>query len=199
MGFRFPKTTASWLELKLGVATDTCDIVREMIIGARKGGHLALIGDYFDVTNVSPALHSAAAACFPTTVAFSASVVRSCDAVQGYPIGAVSPRASMRAVHKSSCPGPHYPISLGCVRCAVHGEGADADGWTSQFLEPFTASFAAQSPRSSAASYRVSSCTVRSTGSTCCSSSWRESSIPHGSAACPPPHRCRCSLEQDGD
>ena len=54
VGYRFPKSTASWLELKLGTATDTCDIVREMIIAARKGGNLALIGDYFDVTNGFP-------------------------------------------------------------------------------------------------------------------------------------------------
>ena len=79
------------MELKLGMATDTCDIVREVSTAqlghaytpqipdgaasahptahsppsiilllcvpddhrARKGGHIALIGDYFDVTNVT--------------------------------------------------------------------------------------------------------------------------------------------------
>ena len=30
VGYRFPKSMASWLELKLGIATDTCDIVREV-------------------------------------------------------------------------------------------------------------------------------------------------------------------------
>ena len=34
--------------------TDTCDIVKELILSARKGAFLALIGDYFDVTNGFP-------------------------------------------------------------------------------------------------------------------------------------------------
>jgi hypothetical protein len=54
VGFRFPKSFLSWLELKVGAQTDSCDVVREMIIAARKGGRLALIGDYFANTNGYP-------------------------------------------------------------------------------------------------------------------------------------------------
>jgi len=40
--------------MKLGLETDAVDVVKEMIIAARKGAKLALIGDYFNYTNGFP-------------------------------------------------------------------------------------------------------------------------------------------------
>jgi len=44
----------SWVQMKLKLETDAVDIVKEMILTARKGARLALIGDYFNYTNGFP-------------------------------------------------------------------------------------------------------------------------------------------------
>lgn len=54
VGFRFPKTWFSKLQLKLGLETDSVDILKECIIACKKGGRIGLIGDYFGVTNGFP-------------------------------------------------------------------------------------------------------------------------------------------------
>jgi len=54
VGFRFPKSFLSWVQLKMNIETDAVDIVKEMIISGRKGARLALIGDYFNFTNGFP-------------------------------------------------------------------------------------------------------------------------------------------------
>jgi len=54
VGYRFPKSILSWVQMKLKMETDAVDVVKEMIISARKGAKLALIGDYFNYTNGFP-------------------------------------------------------------------------------------------------------------------------------------------------
>jgi len=54
VGYRFPKSMLSWVQMKLKIETDAVDIVKEMILTARKGAKLALIGDYFNYTNGFP-------------------------------------------------------------------------------------------------------------------------------------------------
>jgi len=51
VGYRFPKSTLSWIQMKLKLETDSVDVVNEMILCGRKGARLALIGDYFSHTN----------------------------------------------------------------------------------------------------------------------------------------------------
>jgi len=51
VGYRFPKSTLSWLQMKLKLETDAIDVVNEMILCGRKGARLALIGDYFAHAN----------------------------------------------------------------------------------------------------------------------------------------------------
>jgi len=52
VGYRFPKSTLSWLQMKLRLETDSIDVVNEMILCGRKGARLALIGDYFAKANM---------------------------------------------------------------------------------------------------------------------------------------------------
>jgi len=54
VGFRFPKTWMSKVQLKLGLETDSVDILKECIICVKKGGRIGIIGDYFGVTNGFP-------------------------------------------------------------------------------------------------------------------------------------------------
>jgi len=53
-GFRFPSTLSHKLQRALKLETDTLDIVQQMVKAARKGGNLALIGDYFNTGNGFP-------------------------------------------------------------------------------------------------------------------------------------------------
>jgi len=52
VGYRFPKSTLSWIQMKLRLETDSIDVVNEMILCGRKGARLALIGDYFAKANM---------------------------------------------------------------------------------------------------------------------------------------------------
>jgi len=50
-GFRYRKEVIHKVEAKLMLEGDTCEILNEMIKCVRKGGSLAIIGDYFTTTN----------------------------------------------------------------------------------------------------------------------------------------------------
>jgi len=54
VGFRFPKSTMEYITQTLKLQTDVTEVIREAIIAIKKGGHLALIGDYFGLTNNFP-------------------------------------------------------------------------------------------------------------------------------------------------
>jgi threonine dehydrogenase-like Zn-dependent dehydrogenase len=54
VGFRFPKSWTHWFLSHLKLETDAIDVVEEMIYVARKGGRLALIGDYFAYASKFP-------------------------------------------------------------------------------------------------------------------------------------------------
>jgi len=54
VGFRFPKSMGNWLQMKLKLQTDVCEVPQEIITSIRKGGSMALIGDYFGSTNNFP-------------------------------------------------------------------------------------------------------------------------------------------------
>ena len=54
VGFRYPKTWTSWLERNLHIESDSCDVAAEVIYATKKGGNVALIGDYFLTTNHYP-------------------------------------------------------------------------------------------------------------------------------------------------
>lgn len=53
-GFRFPKSLAHKFMRALHIETDTPEVVSECIIACKKGGHIALIGDYFGTANNFP-------------------------------------------------------------------------------------------------------------------------------------------------
>jgi threonine dehydrogenase-like Zn-dependent dehydrogenase len=53
-GFRFPSTISHKIQRALKLETDTLDIVQQMIMAARKGGYVVLIGDYFNIGNGFP-------------------------------------------------------------------------------------------------------------------------------------------------
>lgn len=54
VGFRYPKTWKSWVERNLHIQSDSCDVAAEVIWSVKKGGNVALIGDYFMNTNGYP-------------------------------------------------------------------------------------------------------------------------------------------------
>jgi len=54
VGFRYPKTLSTKVQMTLGLETDGCDVVKECITACKKGGKIALIGDYFGLTNGFP-------------------------------------------------------------------------------------------------------------------------------------------------
>jgi len=54
VGFRYPKTWKSWVERNLHIQSDSCDVAAEVIWATKKGGNIALIGDYFMNTNGFP-------------------------------------------------------------------------------------------------------------------------------------------------
>jgi len=51
VGFRFEQSLSHWFQRKLRLETDSPEIVNCAINVCRKGGNIALIGDYFDVAN----------------------------------------------------------------------------------------------------------------------------------------------------
>lgn len=53
-GFRFPKTDFHKEQKQSKAETDAPEILTEMILSCRKGGHISIIGDYFGVTNGFP-------------------------------------------------------------------------------------------------------------------------------------------------
>jgi len=54
VGFRFPKSIGNWIQQKLHLQSDVCEVPAEMIRACRKGASIALIGDYFGTTNGFP-------------------------------------------------------------------------------------------------------------------------------------------------
>jgi len=50
-GFRYGKTFIQKVELATHLETDTSDILNEMIVSCKKGGYMAIIGDYFAYCN----------------------------------------------------------------------------------------------------------------------------------------------------
>jgi len=53
-GFRFPKSFTHRVQSALNLENDAMDILTEMVISCRKGGHLSLVGDYFLYGNSFP-------------------------------------------------------------------------------------------------------------------------------------------------
>jgi threonine dehydrogenase-like Zn-dependent dehydrogenase len=53
-GFRFPKTKLNKFMAALNLASDSSDIIDEMVRATRKGGRIVLIGDYFGKSNLFP-------------------------------------------------------------------------------------------------------------------------------------------------
>jgi threonine dehydrogenase-like Zn-dependent dehydrogenase len=53
-GFRFPKSFAHKLQRALCLESDTPESIREAVIAVKKGGRIALIGDYFGDSNNFP-------------------------------------------------------------------------------------------------------------------------------------------------
>jgi len=53
-GFRFPKTLSHKLQHAVKLENDSLDIVNEMILATKKGGHISIVGDYFGYGNQFP-------------------------------------------------------------------------------------------------------------------------------------------------
>lgn len=51
VGFRFPKGWNHYLQQKVGLETDSPEVINECIWATAKNGHIALIGDYFNTCN----------------------------------------------------------------------------------------------------------------------------------------------------